>query len=105
MNDIKKLVGGRIKEIRKQRGLSQEQLTEKIGIAPKYLSRIELGNNFPYIGTLESIAAALDVEVKDLFDFEHLKSPEINNKDLEKLLGKMDKGRLKLAYKLIKAVS
>ena len=46
--DIKKQLGQRIKQIRQQRGFSQEQFAEKIGIAPRTLCGIELGKNFFY---------------------------------------------------------
>ena len=47
MKTTKELLGGRIKELRKLKGLSQEKLSEKINIDPKHLSRIEVGRGFP----------------------------------------------------------
>ena len=41
--DTKELIGSRIKELRKKKGLSQEELSEKADITPNYLSRIERG--------------------------------------------------------------
>ena len=41
--DVKKLVGKRIREYRKMRGMSQETLSEIIEIDSKHLSNIELG--------------------------------------------------------------
>ncbi len=35
------------------------------------MSKIETGRNFPSVETFKNIAKALDVDVKDLFDFEH----------------------------------
>ena len=46
MKTLKELLGSRIKEIRKLKRLSQEQLSERVGIDPKHLSRIEVGRGF-----------------------------------------------------------
>ena len=43
---LKKLLGERIKRLRKSRNLTQEQLAEMIEIAPRNLSRIEVGESF-----------------------------------------------------------
>lgn len=101
----KKLLGRRIKELRKLRKLSQERLSEGVGIDPKHLSRIEVGRGFPSLDTLEKIAMVLKVEMKDFFEFD---SKETNRKDLKetinKLLKETDEDRLKLIAKVVKAV-
>ena len=45
-NNIKVLLGKRIKELRNKRGFTQEFLAEKIGVGQRNLSKIECGNNF-----------------------------------------------------------
>ncbi len=71
MNDIKKLLGKRIKELRKAQGISQQQLAEVANIDQRSLSHIECGDTFPSRSLLD-LAKALNIELKDLFDFEHL---------------------------------
>ena len=78
MNDIKKLLGKRIKELRKKQGLSQFQLAEKAKIDQRSLSHIECGDTFPSKALLD-LAGALNVDVCDLFDFNHF---EINEKSM-----------------------
>jgi transcriptional regulator with XRE-family HTH domain len=56
MEITKKTIGARIRKLRKAKGLSQEQLSEKVGIKSKHLSRLEVGNNYPSLKSLESIA-------------------------------------------------
>ena len=53
--DKKKLLGRRIKELIKQRGISQEKLAELVGIEPTALSNIVTGRNYPLMSTLEKI--------------------------------------------------
>ena len=67
--DIKKELGKKIKEKRLSFNLTQEELAERIGISPKSLSQIELGNNFVSAQNLEAICVALKTDPKNLFDF------------------------------------
>ena len=59
MKNDKVLLGARIKELRKQKKMSQNVLSEKINIDPKHISRIEVGHSFPSLDTLNNIANAL----------------------------------------------
>lgn len=65
----KELLGLKIKELRKQKKLTQEQLAEILNLDIGYVSKLEVGRNFPAIGTLEKIAKALEVELYELFQF------------------------------------
>ncbi len=68
MKSGKEKLGLRIKEFRKARGLSQEQLAEMIGIEQKHVSRLEVGKSYPTIDRLEKISSALDVPMGSFFD-------------------------------------
>lgn len=63
------MVGSKITEIRKLKGLSLSKLAEKAGISKGYLHGIENGGkDNPSTEILEKIATALEVNVSDLFD-------------------------------------
>jgi transcriptional regulator with XRE-family HTH domain len=68
MSDKKKLqlLGNRIRELRKERSLSQETLAELADIHVNHLRRIELGQANPTYLVLLRICAALDVELPEL---------------------------------------
>ena len=66
---IEKVLGKRIAELRKAKGLTQEQLAEKSGYSVEFVSLVERGVNAPAVAGFEKIAKVLGVEVKDLFDF------------------------------------
>lgn len=104
MSERKLLLGARIKELRKRAGLSQDQLAEIVRIEAKYLSRIEVGKRNPSLDTLENIADALNVEMKDLFDFMHLDPGEITPESIETIMAGASKEETKLIYRLIKVV-
>lgn len=101
----KELLGARIKELRKTNGLTQDQLSEMVGIDPKHLSRIEVGRSFPSLDALERMTAALHVEIRDFFEFEHQEKnvKEIKEK-MEILLKEAGSDKLRLILKLIRAV-
>ena len=66
MND-KQQLGKRIKRLRANRGLTQDALSEKVEINPKYLSNIERGKENPTLDTLLRLAHALKVEPWEMF--------------------------------------
>ena len=53
--DIKKVLGKRIKDLRKAKGLTQEKVAELIGIETKSFSNIETGKVFPIAENLNKI--------------------------------------------------
>jgi transcriptional regulator with XRE-family HTH domain len=65
--ELRDILGQRIKFFRFRRQFSQADLAEKANISITFLSNIERGNNFPQTGTLCSLAKALEVEVWELF--------------------------------------
>jgi transcriptional regulator with XRE-family HTH domain len=60
-------IGARIAELRQQEGWTQESLAERVERDPSYIARIETGQRHATIETLQRIAAALGVEVGELF--------------------------------------
>ena len=66
--DIKEKLWNRIKEIRKEKNISQEQLGFKSKLHRTYLSAVERGLKNISVENIEKVALALWVEVKDLFN-------------------------------------
>jgi transcriptional regulator with XRE-family HTH domain len=56
-------VAGQVREIRKARHLSQRQLAGRMMVPRTYISKIENGKAIPTLGSLERLAAALEVDV------------------------------------------
>ena len=91
MDDIKKLFGKKIKELRVKKNLSQEELAEIIDIAERNMRAEKIGK----------LAEALGVTPKDLFDFEHQKGlDEIRAELIEKI--KSDNKNLRILYQFYK---
>ncbi len=64
------LLGRQLKYLRRQKNLTQAQLAEKVGLSVNYVSQIETGIANPKVKTLFMIAQGLNVEIKELFDFD-----------------------------------
>lgn len=64
---VNKKVGKRIKLARKEKGLTQEELAERLDIHETTLSRIETGVSNPSVQTLNKIAKALKIPLSELF--------------------------------------
>ena len=64
-----KLLGKRIKTLRENAFLTQEKLAEKAGISLDYLGKIEVSINKPGIRTILKLANALDIPIKEFFEF------------------------------------
>lgn len=98
--DNKKLLGKRIKELRKNTGYTQEELAELIDIETSSLSGIESGRHFPSMPTIEKIANTLNVELRELFDFNHLQSTDKMKAAIVNNIDKLDEKALSVIYKL-----
>ena len=65
-------MGNRLRDIRKKKAMTQGDVADKAGIAVSQVGRIERGKLNPSISTIFVIALAMDIEPKDLFDFEEV---------------------------------
>ncbi len=66
---IYKSIGKRIKFLRENKGYTQENLADKTGLSLDYIGKIEVNINKPGLKSLIKIANALEVHIKELFDF------------------------------------
>jgi len=96
--------GKRLKEIRKSKNLTQEQLAELIQLDPKQICRIENGACFTTFETLQKISKIFDIEISDLFYCEHKQTKDALIKEINNTLINASNDKIELIYKLIKAV-
>ena len=67
--DNYKRLGENIKNLRKSKNISQENLAFEVSSTRNYIGCIERAEKFPSLAFIFDLANALEVEVKDLFDF------------------------------------
>jgi transcriptional regulator with XRE-family HTH domain len=103
--DILELVGNRIREIRLERGLTQEEVGEAVGVSYSYIGRIERGQKNISLQTLSKIAHALNVSESDLFAYTGKFSFETKNeleiKEILSVLARQDLQNLTKAKNIL----
>ncbi|NOU64727.1 helix-turn-helix domain-containing protein [Paenibacillus sp. LMG 31461] len=80
MINILTLVGAKVRDIRKQKGLSQEQLGERSGFQFSYIGSLERGEANISLKNLDKIADGLEVNIHELFSF----STELTHSNINK---------------------
>jgi len=97
---IKEVLAKKLKEIRKRRGLTQEQLAELVEVAPRHISFIETARSFPSGDLLERICKQLKIKYADLFLADETLTKEQLISDLSYLMDKMDLKNLSILHKI-----
>ncbi|MBQ8696252.1 MAG: helix-turn-helix transcriptional regulator [Clostridia bacterium] len=70
-------LGNKIRELRRSKSLTQEQLAATLNISPQAVSKWEIGVSYPDMTMIPTIAALFEVSLDELFDF------DLNNIDKE----------------------
>lgn len=91
-NMNQKKIGEFISKLRKECDLTQKELSEKLGISEKTVSKWECGNGLPEVVYMEPLCSILGITVNELFAGEYLPITE--------LLHKLDMTRLELMRQL-----
>lgn len=80
-------IGLFLKELRKEKGITQVQLAEQFNVSNRTVSRWENGNNMPDLSILVELADFYDVDIREIFDGK--RKSEIMEKDLKETLVKV----------------
>ena len=67
MKPLRVLFGERVRELRMEAGINQDEFAERCGFARSYMSRIETGAANPSLDAIQTLATALKVPVHALF--------------------------------------
>ena len=103
---IKQELGQKIKRMRVNRGLTQEQLAEMVDVSQRTMSGIEIGENFVTAETLDKIISALNTTSEELFATNHLKdqSELINEIENDIKFISQNPMKLEILYKIVKSI-
>jgi len=100
MSRLSQQLGNRIRELRKAKRLTQARLAERANLSEACIGTIERGHRTPRLPTLQKIASALKVEVREFFNF-HPEKVSTSEEALRELYrnveGKSRKEILKMA--------
>jgi transcriptional regulator with XRE-family HTH domain len=79
MSDFLKLVGSKVRIVRKAKGLTQEELAEKCGLQYTYIGGIERGVRNVSLQTIEKLAEGLGAAPFELLQFKEVDPQDIFN--------------------------
>ena len=79
-------LGEKIQKLRKQRGLSQEALAEKVTVTRKTISKWERGNGFPEVSLLLPLCNELEITVNELLSGERVSEEDYLKKAEENMV-------------------
>ncbi len=103
--NLKSLFGKRIRELRKKAELTQEELSCKVDVDSKSISRIETGKFLPSLDLLYRMSRVFNVEYNEMLKFEHLNPPSDLHNECAKILANLPDDKIRLAYKLLKVLA
>ena len=98
------IIGKRLKEARKKKGLTQEKLVEQIGVSIAYLSKIETGKIHINLERLTQICEVLEVTEGEILNGVSNTSQTYLNNEFNVLLKKCSPKKQKLIYDIIKTI-
>lgn len=98
------LFGKKLRELRENRGLTQEELSNMLNIEWQHVSRLENGKNLPSCSILMSIAEIFDIDIRQLMNYEHLSKENDINKLIQNLLDLATNEQKVLFYKILVAI-
>lgn len=101
MTSLSICVGKRIKQIRESKGIKQVELAEMINIEPTNLSKIEKGVHLPKEDNINKITKALNIEIKDLFDFKHIKPRDELLDEINGILSNLKTEEIQFFYRIL----
>lgn len=71
MSQLRKKFAQRLKALRHQRGITQEDLAYSTGLSISFIRSVEQGLYAPSFESIEALAKSLSIKEKELFDFDN----------------------------------
>ena len=104
MNDELAKLTKKIAQLRNQKGITQEKLAEMVEYSTNHISKLESCRTNPSFDLLVKISKALNIELKELFDFEEDMKIENYKEILHNILNSANDKQIKLLYNVYKAI-
>lgn len=105
---VRQFLGQRVRELRKQRGFSQERLGEQSSLSGKFVGEVERGEKSISIDSLYRISVTLAVPLGQLTDVRHSRRVTAPSEDAQKIFalvsGRNPTAKLRRAYDVLRKV-
>ena len=105
MADTANRLGKRLRSLRNNKKLTLDQLADQSGISAKHIGKVERGESKISVEWLEKIAAALEVDVRDILDAEHEQSRNALVAEITSFLPKLSDKDTQIVYRLVKMLA
>lgn len=102
MNVDYKLIGMRIKRLRKSKGMTQETLAEHLNVSIGYISQVERGITKISLDLLGAVSTALDCNIATLVTESAIHSSDYMEQELVEEIKRLDEKKRKYILKLIR---
>jgi XRE family transcriptional regulator, regulator of sulfur utilization len=105
---VRKFLGERLRELRKQRGLSQERLGDGASLSGKFIGEVERGEKSISIDSLYKVSVALEVPLRHLTDVRPVRRAVGPSEEAEKIValvsGRQRPADVRKAYEVLRAM-
>jgi transcriptional regulator with XRE-family HTH domain len=105
---VREFLGQRVRELRKQRGLSQERLGDQSSLSGKFIGEVERGEKSISIDSLYNVSVALAVPLGQLTDVARSRRAAVPSNDAEKIFalvsGRHSVPKLRRAYGMLQKI-
>ena len=105
MKETLTILGKRIAQLRTRKGLTQEKLAEMLHYSTNHISKLESARTNPSFELLFAISKALDVELKEIFNFDEFLPRKNIEREFGQLLKTADTEKIRLAYKIFRSIN
>ena len=99
-----KIIGGRLKKVRKDKGITQEVLADKMKVSIAFLSRVERGSLHINLKRLSQICEILGVSEGYILNGTYSNSTSYLEKDFKELLDRTTNDKKELIYRIAKTI-
>ncbi len=96
-------IGQRIRALRRERKLSQEQLAEKVWISTTHMSHIENSSTKLSLPVLVDLAAALDVSANELLSGQSSQGRSAGYEQVKEILNGCSERQIRIITEIIKS--
>jgi XRE family transcriptional regulator, regulator of sulfur utilization len=105
---VRQFLGQRLRELRKQRGLSQERLGDQSSLSGKFIGEVERGEKSISIDSLYKVSVALGVPLGQLTNVARSRRATVPSNDAEKIFalvtGRHPTAKLRRAYNMLRTM-
>jgi len=105
---VRQFLGQRVRELRKQRGLSQERLGEQSSLSGKFVGEVERGEKSISIDSLYKVSVSLGVPLGQLTNVGRSRRATVPSQDAEKIFAlvsdRHSTAKLRRAYNMLRQI-